>query len=56
MKMIVGLFMSYLCNLFLISIFVSIMINCMNTGTLVLLLVSEYVLLFLDDNVDEEYE
>ena len=50
-----GVFMSYLCHLFFIFIFIFIVINCMNTGTHVLLLIfPEYVLLFLDDNVDEE--
>ena len=52
-----GLFMSYLCDLFFIFIFILIMINRMNTDALVLLLIfSEYVLLFLDDNVGEECE
>ena len=34
-----GLFMSYLCDLFFIFIFIFIMINRMNTDTLVLLLI-----------------
>ena len=51
-----GLFMSYLCDLFFLffSIFIN---NLMNTDMPVFLAYFlEYVLLFLDDNVDEEYE
>ena len=43
--------MLYLCDLFLIFIFIFIMINRMNTDTLVVL-----PLFFLVDNVDEECE
>ena len=49
--------MLYLCDLFVIFIFILIMINRMNTDILVLLLMFlEYVLIFLDDNVNEECE
>ena len=50
-----GLFMSYLCDLFFIFIFIFIMINRMNSDTPAFFF-SEYVLLFLDDNVDDECE
>ena len=49
-----GLFMLYLCDLFFIFILTFIMDNCMNTDKLVLSLIFQNVLLFLDDNVDEE--
>ena len=42
--------MFYLCDLFFIFIFIFTDI------ILLLLIFLEYVLLFLDDNVDEEYE
>ena len=49
--------MSYLCDLFYIFIFILIMINRMNTDAIVhLRIFSEYVQLFLDDNVSEECE
>ena len=46
--------MSRLCDLFFIFIIIFTMINLMNTEALVYFL--EFVLLFLDDNVDEEFE
>ena len=62
-----GLFMSYLCDIFFIFIFIFILINGMNTDTLVLLPIFQnmtllillifylfFRILFLDDNVDEE--
>ena len=49
-----GLFMSDLCNLFFIFIIIFIMINRMNTDTCSFAYFLEYVLLFLDDNVNEE--
>ena len=49
-----GLFMLYLCDLFFIFILTFIMDNRMNTDKLVLSLIFQNVLLFLDDNVDEE--
>ena len=51
-----GLFMSNLCDLFFIFIFIFIMINRMNTGTCSFAYFLEYVLSFLDDNVNEECE
>ena len=50
--------MSYLCDLFLISIFVFIMINRMISWiyTCSFAYFLEYVLLLLDDNFDKEYE
>ena len=50
------LFMSYLCDLFFIFIFIFIMINRMNADTCSFAYFLEYVLLFLNDNVNEEYE
>ena len=47
--------MSYLCDLFFISIFPFIVINRTNT-ILLFIFQSEYIPLFLDDNVDEECE
>ena len=55
----VGLFMSYLCDLFFFFIFISIMINLynlMNTETHVLLLIFRVCPIILDDTVDEECE
>ena len=54
-----GLFMSYLCNLFsfLSSFSLLLIAYLINTDTLALFFIFlEYVLLFLDDNVDEESE
>ena len=48
--------MSYLCDLYLIFIFIFIMINRMSTGTCSFAYFSEYAILFLDDNAGEEYE
>ena len=49
--------MLYLRNIFFIFIFIFIMINRMNTVTLVFFAYFlEYVLLFLDGNVNEECE
>ena len=52
-----SLFMLYLCDLLFIFIFIFIMINpisLMNTD--IYLYFSKYILLFLDDNADEECE
>ena len=51
-----GLFMSDLCDLFFILIFIFIMINRMNTDTCSFAYSLGYVLLFMDDNVNEECE
>ena len=48
--------MSYLCDLSFDFHLHSIMISRMNTGTLVLLLVFQNVLLFKDDTLDGECE
>ena len=45
--------MLYLCDLFFIFILTFIMDNRMNTDKLVLSLIFQNVLLFLDDNVDK---
>ena len=51
-----GLFMLYLCDLFVVFIFILIMINRMNTDTFVFLLMFlEYFLIFYS-NVNEECE
>ena len=55
-----GLFMSYLCDLFFVFIFIFTMINrvisWVKTRLLFFLLSLEHVLLFLDDNMNEECE
>ena len=51
-----GLYMSDLCDLFFIFIFIFIMINRMNTDTFSFAYFLKYVLVFLDDNVNEEFE
>ena len=54
-----GLFMSYLCDLFFISSLIFIPINhilSLKETQLIFVHFLEYLLLFLDDNVDEESE
>ena len=54
-----GLFMSYLCDLFFISSLIFITINhilSLKETQLIFVHFLEYLLLFLDDNVDEESE
>ena len=48
--------MLYLCDLFLILIFIFIMISWIKALLLFSAYFLEYVLLFLDENVDEECE
>ena len=54
-----GLFMSYLCDLFFISSLIFIPINhilSLKETQLIFVHFLEYLLLFLDDSVDEESE
>ena len=54
-----GLFMSYLCDLFFISSLIFIPVNhilSLKETQLIFVHFLEYLLLFLDDNVDEESE
>ena len=54
-----ALFMSYLCDLFFFFVFIFIMMNCIISWIqthLLFCLFLEYVLLFSDNNVDEECE
>ena len=52
-----GLFMLYLCNLYLIfSLILIVIYNVIKTDALVFVHFLEYDLLLLDDNVDEENE